>query len=224
MPNKLFIGNLGKDVSKHEVEEECGRYGRLQDVWVSRRPSGFAFVEFRNSKDASQCVQALDGRHVLGGRIRVEFAKNESLNQQLHGNAKRGERVSSRSPRRSRTSRQRPSDGEGLASLMLASSSTRLLPPPKPTSSMLAPVYDRSPSPLVVVNRDGGVIYEDLASCRSWDRDDSSQLPQISSSVLLPSLHRSSRSPQPRYAFFCGIKITIMSANMLILSLLSSLF
>jgi len=193
MPNKLFIGNLGK-VSKRELEEECSRFGRLQDVWISRKPSGFAFVEFLNSKDASQCVQALDGRYVLGARLRVEFAKSDSSGQQPHGRSKRGERASSQSPRRAR----RRSPGAGLASLMLGSSSTRLLPPPKPTVSMLAPVYDRTPSPLVLVRRDGGVLYEDLPVYRSWDRDDSSR---VSSSVLLPSLHRSSRSPRPRCVF-----------------------
>jgi len=125
MPNKLFIGNLG-NVSKRELEEECGRFGRLQDVWISRKPAGFAFVEFLNSKDASDCVQALDGRHVLGARLRVEFAKTESSGQQPRSQSKRGERASPQSPRRAR----RRSPGGGLASLMLASTTTRLLPPP----------------------------------------------------------------------------------------------
>jgi len=195
MPNKLFIGNLSDSVSKRELEDEFGRFGRLQDVWISRRPSGFAFVEFLLSRDASDCVQALDGRHVLGSRIRVEFAKTESLVQQSQGQAKR-----SRSPRR----RRRRSPGGGLASLMLApsSSSTRLMPPPKPTVSMLAPVYDRTPSPLVLMNRAGGLVYEDFPAYRSWHRDDASRLAHdSSSSLLLPSINRSSRSPRSRCVF-----------------------
>jgi len=205
MPNKLFIGNLGNDVSRHEVLDEFGRFGRLQDVWVSRKPSGFAFVEFLNSKDASQCVQALDGHYLLGGRLRVEFAKNESLSEKAHGRTKRVERASPQSPRR--PPRQRSSGGDGLANLMLASTSTRLLPPPKPTESMLAPVYDRTPSPLVLMHRDGSLIGEDMPVFRSWDRDDdASRLPHSSSSLLLPSLDRSSRSPRPRYVFLWSKK------------------
>jgi len=196
MPNKLFIGNLGR-VTKGELEDELRRFGRLQDVWMSRNPAGFAFVEFLNSKDASVCVQALDGRHVLGGKLRVEFAKAET-SVPPRRRAKRGERATSRSSRRSR----RRSPGEGLRSLMLSSSSTstRLLPPPKPSSSasMLAPIYDRSPSPLVVVRRGGGLSYEDVPTYRSWD--DSARLPRVSS-LLLPSVPDRSRSPRPRYVY-----------------------
>jgi len=184
MPNKLFIGNLG-NVTKRELEEEFGRFGRLQDVWISRKPAGFAFVEFLNSKDASECVQALDGRHVLGSRLRVEFAKTET------SVPPRRQRATSRS----RSRRKSPSGG--LGSLMLGSSTTRLLPPPKPTKSMLAPVYDRTPSPLVLVRRGGGNLsYEDLTTYPSWE--DSARLSRVSSSLLLPSVRDRSRSPRPR--------------------------
>ena len=164
MPNKLFVGNLGK-VSKRELEEEFGRFGRLQDVWVSHKPAGFAFVEFLNSKDASECVQRLDGRHVLGTRLRVEFAKTETSVAPRQQAAKRREREVSRSRHKS--------PGGTFGGLVLGPSSTRLLPPPK--TSMLAPVYDRSPSPLVLVRPGGGsLLYDDVGTYRSWD--DSSRL------------------------------------------------
>jgi len=190
MPNKLFVGNLA-NVTKHQVEDEFSRFGRLQDVWISRKPSGFAFVEFLNSKDASKCVQALDGRHILGTRLRVEFAKTETTVPSLRQS--KGERASSSS--RSR----RKSPGRGLGDLMLGSSSTRLLPPPKPTTSMLAPVYDRTPSPLVVLRRgdSSGLLYDDVPVYRSWDRTD-----RVSSSLLLPSVRDRSHSPRRRFAFF----------------------
>jgi len=188
MPNKLFVGNLG-DVTKRELEVEFGRFGRLKDVWISRKPAGFAFVEFLNSKDASECVQALDGRHVLGSRLRVEFAKTET-SVPPRRRAKRGERASlSRSRRKS--------PAAGLSELVLGSSSTRLLPPPKPSKSMLAPVYDRTPSPLVLLRRGGGsLVYDDLAMNQTWD--DSARLSRVSSSLLLPSVRDRSRSPRAR--------------------------
>jgi len=197
LPNKLFIGNLAK-VTKNQVEDEFRRFGRLQDVWLSRKPSGFAFVEFLNSKDASKCVQALDGHQVLGTRLRVEFAKTEtSLTRQ----AKR-EKASSSSRSRHKSS------ARGLDDLMLGSPSTRLLPPPKPTTSLLAPVYDRTPSPLVVIHRGSGsgLLYDDVPMYRSWDRGD-----QVPSSVLLPSVRDRSRSPRPRFAFCVIILANIIS-------------
>ena len=185
MPNKLFVGNLG-DVTKRDLEVEFGRFGRLKDVWISRKPSGFAFVEFLNSKDASECVQALDGRHILGTRLRVEFAKTET-SVPPRRQAKRSERARSR----------RKSPVAGLSDLVLGSSSTRLLPPPKPTKSLLAPVYDRTPSPLVLLRRGGGsLLYDDLAMRQTWD--DSARLSRVSSSLLLPSVRDRSRSPRAR--------------------------
>lgn len=182
-------------MTKHELEKEFGRFGRLQDVWISHKPAGFAFVEFFNSKDASDCVQALDGRLVLGSRLRVEFAKTET-SVPPRRKAKRGDRASSQSSRRSR----RKSPSGGLQDLMLGSSSTRLLPPPKAATSMLAPVYNRSPSPLVLVRRgSGGLLYEDVATYRTWD--DATRLPRASSSLLLPAIRDRSRSPRPRCVY-----------------------
>jgi len=201
MPNKLYVGNLVK-VTKHELEEAFARFGRLTDIWISHKPSGFAFVEFLNSKDASDCVQALDGRSLFGTKLRVEFAKTESASQPQ----RQAKRARSRSPRRSR----RESPGRGLSKLMLGSSSTRLLPPPKPSVSMLAPVYDRTPSPLVLVRRGGAGLYDDVPMYRSWDRDDASRLSRVSSSIVLPPIQDRSRSPQPRSVIIRNILIILV--------------
>jgi len=186
-------------VTNRELEKEFGRFGRLQDVWISHKPAGFAFVEFFNSKDASDCVQALDGRFILGSRLRVEFAKTET-SVPPRRKAKRGERAS---PQKQRSRRKSPSGG--LQELMLGSSSTRLLPPPKATTSMLAPVYNRSPSPLVLVRRgSGGLLYEDVATYGTWN--DAARLPRASSSLLLPAVRDRSRSPRPRCVYLHDTK------------------
>lgn len=51
--------------STTEVEKEFSYYGKLQSVWIARRPPGFAYVEFEDSRDARDAVKDLDGRLVF---------------------------------------------------------------------------------------------------------------------------------------------------------------
>ena len=58
---KIYIGELGCGATKEELEEKFGYYGPLRNVWVARRPPGFAFVEFEDARDAADAVKELDG-------------------------------------------------------------------------------------------------------------------------------------------------------------------
>ncbi|KIZ03574.1 hypothetical protein MNEG_4389 [Monoraphidium neglectum] len=51
------------------VEDAFGRFGRLQDVWIARKPGGFGFVTFENLKDAEEAVKRLDGHN--GWRVEI---------------------------------------------------------------------------------------------------------------------------------------------------------
>lgn len=62
---KVYIGNLGDNASKHEIESNFNKYGPLKNVWVARNPPGFAFVEFEDARDAEDAVRGLDGSYVL---------------------------------------------------------------------------------------------------------------------------------------------------------------
>nr|XP_039253806.1 serine/arginine-rich splicing factor 3-like [Styela clava] len=75
---KVYVGNLGSQGSKSELERVFGFYGPLTNVWVARKPPGFAFVEFETEKDARDAVKALDGRTVCGVRARVELSSGMS--------------------------------------------------------------------------------------------------------------------------------------------------
>ncbi|XP_034725731.1 serine/arginine-rich splicing factor 3a [Etheostoma cragini] len=74
---KVYVGNLGNNGNKTELESAFGYYGPLRSVWVARNPPGFAFVEFEDPRDASDAVKELDGRTMCGCRVRVELSNGE---------------------------------------------------------------------------------------------------------------------------------------------------
>ncbi|XP_011612123.1 serine/arginine-rich splicing factor 3b isoform X2 [Takifugu rubripes] len=74
---KVYVGNLGSNGNKTDLERAFGYYGPLRSVWVARNPPGFAFVEFEDSRDATDAVRELDGRTLCGCRVRVEHSSGE---------------------------------------------------------------------------------------------------------------------------------------------------
>lgn len=103
---KVYVGNVGSSPSKYEIENTFSKYGPLRNVWVARNPPGFAFVEFKDRRDAEDAVRGLDGARCCGSRIRVEMFSYKSRRQddrrRGNGNGSR-KRYRSRSPRRSRS-------------------------------------------------------------------------------------------------------------------------
>ena len=59
---KIYVGELSRDTSERDLEKEFSYYGPLKSVWVARNPAGFAFIEFKEIRDAEDAVKALDGR------------------------------------------------------------------------------------------------------------------------------------------------------------------
>ncbi|XP_062388230.1 serine/arginine-rich splicing factor 3-like [Sardina pilchardus] len=74
---KVYVGNLGNNANKTELERAFGHYGPLRNVWVARSPPGFAFVEFEDPRDATDAVRERDGRNLCGCRVRVELSNGE---------------------------------------------------------------------------------------------------------------------------------------------------
>ena len=75
---KVYIGDLGNNGDRSEIEHAFGRFGPLKNVWVARNPPGFAFAEFEDPRDAEDAARDMDGRNVCGRRVRVELSNGRS--------------------------------------------------------------------------------------------------------------------------------------------------
>lgn len=137
---KVYVGNLGNNACKHELEDVFSKYGPLVNVWVARNPPGFAFVEFEDPRDARDATKSLDGVRICGSRARVEMSTG---------------RTSTRSPVRSVTSRQRTrsrSPRKRSRSPRTSTSRRRSVSPrrsrPRRSRSKSPPRYGRRSSPV----------------------------------------------------------------------------
>ncbi|CAF2452358.1 unnamed protein product [Rotaria sp. Silwood2] len=90
----VFLGDLSRDATKEEVEKTFSYYGKLRNVWLSRSPWGYGFIDFEDQRDAADAVKALDGKMICGSRVRVEFSHGR-------GRSNRGGRTRRRSGSRS---------------------------------------------------------------------------------------------------------------------------
>ena len=52
MSCRVYVKGLEDGVPKEDVEDLFRPFGKLEDVWIARKPSGFGFVQFEDPKDA----------------------------------------------------------------------------------------------------------------------------------------------------------------------------
>lgn len=89
---KVYVGGLGEQGRKEEIEKEFEKFGPLHDVWVARNPPGFAFVEFEDLRDAEDAIKALDGKTICGMEVRVEMSRHRGGRGRGGGGGYRGDR------------------------------------------------------------------------------------------------------------------------------------
>jgi len=65
---KVYIGGLRDDANRYDLEDAFAKYGPVRNVWVARRPPGFAFVEMEDGRDAEDAARGLDGTRICGSR------------------------------------------------------------------------------------------------------------------------------------------------------------
>lgn len=77
-PMSVYVGGLGEDTQKEDLEREFGRFGNLTKVWVARNPPGFAFIDFENDDDANEAIKEMNGATINGSEIRVDASRGGS--------------------------------------------------------------------------------------------------------------------------------------------------
>jgi len=80
MGRKLYVGNLGYDVSGPDLEQLFAGHGTVGSVNVitdrsTGQSKGFGFVEMNSDAEAGAAIAALDGKDFGGRTIKVNEAK-----------------------------------------------------------------------------------------------------------------------------------------------------
>jgi RNA recognition motif-containing protein len=81
MGRKLYVGNLGFDVTSQELQDAFTEVGPCESVAVitdraTGQSRGFAFVEMVSSGDVQKAIQQLDVKEIKGRPIKVSEARD----------------------------------------------------------------------------------------------------------------------------------------------------
>ncbi|MBI3140773.1 MAG: RNA-binding protein [Rhodocyclales bacterium] len=80
MGKKLYVGNLGYNVGKNDLEQMFAAYGTVTSAQVitdrdSGRSKGFGFVEMGSDQEAQAAMAALNGKNIEGRSLTVNEAR-----------------------------------------------------------------------------------------------------------------------------------------------------
>lgn len=82
-PNSsLYVRNVPDGTRPEELRSMFGKYGLITDVYVpldyyTRRPRGFAYVQFDDPRDADEALYSLDRTMYYGRELEIEFARGD---------------------------------------------------------------------------------------------------------------------------------------------------
>jgi cold-inducible RNA-binding protein len=80
MNNKMFVGNLGFDVTENDLQDLFAQHGSVVEVNLvldraTGRSRGFAFVTMATDEAAQAAIQALNGFSLQGRGLTVNVAR-----------------------------------------------------------------------------------------------------------------------------------------------------
>jgi RNA recognition motif-containing protein len=86
MGRKLYVGNLGFDVTNKDLEDLFAQAGTCESVAVindreTGQSRGFGFVEMSSNGEAQKAIQQFDGKEFKGRALKVNEAKERESNR-----------------------------------------------------------------------------------------------------------------------------------------------
>jgi len=95
MNTKLFVGNLGFDVTENELQDLFGSFGPVTEVNLitdraTGRSRGFAFVTMATPEGAQAAVSGAAGKNLKGRDIKVSEAREREENRGGGGRGRGG--------------------------------------------------------------------------------------------------------------------------------------
>ncbi|RLP63897.1 multiple RNA-binding domain-containing protein 1, partial [Candida albicans Ca529L] len=85
--SKIIIKNLPFEATRKDLLELFGAFGQLKSVRVPKKfdqsARGFAFVEFNLMKEAETAMSQLEGVHLLGRRLVMQYAEQDAENAEV---------------------------------------------------------------------------------------------------------------------------------------------
>lgn len=78
---KLYVGNVAFETTEAQMYEQFSEHGIVGEVSLvydneTGRPRGFAFITMRTKDGAEKCLEALNGKEIMGRNISVRPANN----------------------------------------------------------------------------------------------------------------------------------------------------
>jgi RNA recognition motif-containing protein len=93
----IFVGNLSYSATEDSIRSLFSAYGTVERVNIitdrdTGQPRGFAFVEMSVAEEASQAINALNGRDLDGRQLNVNEArpKTDRPSRGYDGGGRRG--------------------------------------------------------------------------------------------------------------------------------------
>jgi RNA recognition motif-containing protein len=77
---KLFVGNIGEDVTEDELKQTFAQFGKVQEAKIvfdkyTRESRNFAFVKMADPASALSAIKKLNGKKYKGKRLQVNEAR-----------------------------------------------------------------------------------------------------------------------------------------------------
>lgn len=75
--SRLYVGNLGNDISENDLKEHFASYGEIAEVFLNKE-KGFAFVRVDYKSNSEKAKRELDGKVLKGRTLRVRSAPHSA--------------------------------------------------------------------------------------------------------------------------------------------------